>query len=164
VAAANSLCVEDTNDPGAIEPGANPFPGQTTAVKLQSVKGAPLPDVPENKFALAVAYTWHFDPGDFILSGDYAFRDTQSGALFNRFYNSAPSWSDLSFRGTWKAPHDKYEITLFVKNALDALQYTVAAAGAGLAGSATAVGLNEVNAFELNPPRTYGMELRYKFF
>ena len=164
VAAANSLCVEDTNDPGAIEPGANPFPGQTTAVKLQSVKGAPLPDAPENKFALAVAYTWHFDPGDFILSGDYAFRDTQVANLFNRFYNTAPSWSDLSFRGTWKAPHDKYEITLFVKNALDALQYTVAAAGAGLAGSATAVGLNEVNAFELNPPRTYGMEFRYKFF
>ena len=163
-AAPNSLCVEDTNDPGAILSGATPFPGQTTAVRLQSVKGNPLPDAPANKFALAVAYTWHFDPGDFILSGDYAFRDTQSGDLFDRFYSQAPSWSDLSFRGTWKGPHDKYEITGFVKNATNSLQYTVAAAGAGLAGSATSVGLNEVNAFELNPPRTYGVELRYKFF
>jgi iron complex outermembrane receptor protein len=167
IAAPNSLCVEDTNDPGAIEPGANPFPGQTTPVRLQSVKGNPLPDAPANKFALALAYTWHFDPGDFVLSGDYAYRDTQSGDLFGRFYSTAPSWSDLSFRGTWKGPHDKYEVTLFVKNALNALQYTVAAGGAGLAGSATAVtpGLtNEVSGFELNPPRTYGMELRYKFF
>ncbi len=28
IAAAGSLCVEDTNDPGAIQPGANPFPGR----------------------------------------------------------------------------------------------------------------------------------------
>ena len=161
---ANSLCIEDTNDPTAIQPGANPFPGQKGTTILQSVKGAPLPDAPANKLAIAVAYTWHFDPGDFILSGDYAYRDVQDGALFDRFYNNAPAWSDLSFRGTWKGPHDKYEVTMFVKNALNALQYTVAAAGAGLAGSATSVGLNEVNAFELNPPRTYGMEFRYKFF
>ena len=109
------------------------------------------------------------DPGDFVLSGDYAYRDSQVGTLFNRFYDSAPSWSDLSFRATWKGPHDKYEITAFVKNALDALQYTVAAGGAGLGGSATAVtpaatGFNEVNSFDLNPPRTYGIEMRYKFF
>ncbi|HXQ15261.1 MAG TPA: TonB-dependent receptor, partial [Caulobacteraceae bacterium] len=169
VASPGSLCVLDTNDPAAVQPGAHPFPGQTTATKLQSVKGDPLPDAPQNKFAVAVAYTWHFDPGDFVLSGDYAFRDTQVGTLFNRFYDSAPSWSDLSFRGTWKGPHDKYEITAFVKNALNALQYTVAAGGAGLGGSATSVnpaatGFNEVNSFDLNPPRTYGIEMRYKFF
>jgi iron complex outermembrane recepter protein len=169
VAAPNSLCVEDTNDPAAVQPGANPFPGQTTAVKLQSVKGNPLPDAPQNKLAVAVAYTWHFEPGDFVLSGDYAFRDTQVGTLFNRFYDSAPSWSDLSFRATWKGPHDRYEITGFVKNALDAIQYTVAAGGAGLGGSANAVtpaatGFNMINTFDINPPRTYGIEMRYKFF
>lgn len=161
---ANSLCVEDTNDPGAIEPGANPFPGQLGATKLQSVKGSPLPDAPENKFALDVAYTWHFDPGSLTFSGSYAFRDTQDGALFNRFYDNAPSWSDLSFRALWKGPNDKYEIIGFVKNATNALQYTVAASGAALAGSATSIGSNFVSAFELNPPRTYGVEMRYKFF
>ncbi len=176
-AAPGSLCVLDTNDPGALQPGAHPFPGQTTAAKLQSVKGDPLPDAPQNKLAIAAAYTWHFDPGDLVLSGDYAFRDTQLGTLFNRFYDSAPSWSDLSFRATWKGPHDRYEITAYVKNALDALQYTVASGGAGLVGSATkvgpslngtyaasGVGINEVNSFDLNPPRTFGMEFRYKFF
>ncbi|HZZ88081.1 MAG TPA: TonB-dependent receptor, partial [Caulobacteraceae bacterium] len=159
-----SLCVEDTNDPGATQPGAQPFPGQAGPVKLQSVKGDPLPDAPEHKVAVAVAYTWRFDPGDFVLSGTYAYRSEQNGTLFNRFYDKAPGWSDLSFRATWKAPHDKYEITAFVKNVTDALQYTVAGGGAGLAGSATAVGLNEVNSYELNPPRTFGVEMRYKFF
>jgi iron complex outermembrane recepter protein len=167
VAAPGSLCVLDTNDPGAAAPGANPFPGQTTAAKLQSVKGNPLPDAPQNKLAIAVAYTWHFDPGSLTLSGDYAFRDTQDGTLFNRAVDNAPSWSDLSFRATWKGPHDRYEITGFVKNVTDSLQYTVAAGGAGLTGSATAigpVGTNPVNAYDLNPPRTYGIEMRYKFF
>jgi len=169
VAGPNTLCIEDTNDPAAVQPGAAPFPGQTTAVKLQSVKGNPLPDAPANKFAIDIAYTWHFDPGDLVLSGSYAFRDTQNGTLFDRFYDKAPSWSDLDFRALWKGPKDKYEVIAFVKNALDVQQYTVGAGGAGLAGSATAVtpaatGFNEINAYELNPPRTYGLEFRYKFF
>jgi iron complex outermembrane receptor protein len=164
IAAQGSLCVLDTNDPGAVQPGANPFPGQTTPARVQSVKGNPLPDAPANKFAIAVAYTFHFDPGDLVLSGDFAYRDKQDATLFNRFYDNAPSWNDLSLRATWKGPHDRYEITGFVKNVTDSLQYTVAAGGAGLAGSATAVGLNEVNSFNINPPRTYGVEMRYKFF
>jgi iron complex outermembrane receptor protein len=166
--AAGSLCLQDTNDPGAVEPGAKPFPGQvyTPGVNsvYQSVKGAPLPDAPENKFAIDVAYTWRFTPGSLTLSGDYAFRGTQDGQLFNRFYNNAPSWDDVDLRALWKGPNDKYEIIGYVKNIFNTLQYTVAAEGAGLAGSASAVGLNEVNDYDLNPPRTFGVEVRYKFF
>jgi hypothetical protein len=56
-----------------------------------------------------------------------------------------------------------------VKNAFDSLQYNVGAAGAGLLGNATshttaAKGLDYVSAFELAPPRTFGVEVRYKFF
>jgi iron complex outermembrane receptor protein len=171
--AAGSLCVQDTNDPAAVAPGAQPFPGQTFIAgaqsRFQSVKGAPLPDAPENKFAVDVAYTWHFDPGTLTISGDYAYRGTQDGQLFNRYYDNAPAWDDVDFRALWKGPNDKYEVIAYVKNVFNTLQYTVAAEGAGLSGSATAVanpasGLYEVNAFELNPPRTFGMEVRYKFF
>ncbi len=100
---------------------------------MQGVNGNPLPDAPLNKFALAVAYTWHFDPGDLLVSVSFAYRDTQDGTLFNRFYDNAPSWTDVDLRLTWKGPHDKYEITGFVKNITNSLQYTVAAGGAGLA-------------------------------
>ena len=162
--APNALCLIDTADPAAIQPGASPFPGRTGATRDQSVKGNPLPNAPENKIAMDLAYTWHFDPGDLTLSGTYAWRDTQSGSLFNRYYNVAPSWDDVSIRALWKGPKDKYEIIAYVKNVFNTLQYTVGAAGAGLAGSETAVGLTEDTGYELNPPRTFGVEVRHKFF
>jgi len=169
-----SLCLGDTNDPAAVAAGAKPYPGQvynatTNPLLYQSVKGAPLPDAPQNKFAVDVAYTWHFQPGSFTLSGSYAYRDVQDGTVFNRSYDNAPSWDDVDFRGLWKSPGDRYEVIGFVKNAFNTLQYTVATGGAGLLGSANGVntalgGLNETNIFELNPPRTFGVEVRYKFF
>ena len=43
VPTAGSLCVVDTNDPDAVEPGANPAAGQAAgAARVQSVKGNPL--------------------------------------------------------------------------------------------------------------------------
>jgi len=162
--AANSLCLIDTNDPGAIEPGAMPFPGQTGATKDQSVKGDPLPDATENKIAVDVAYTWHFDPGSLTTSFTGVWRDTQGGTVFNRFYDNAPSWYDLDFRALWKGPNDKYEIIGFVKNITNTLQYDVGTGGVGLAGNATSVGQYETNITDLAPPRTYGLEVRYKFF
>ena len=167
--APGSLCLVDTADPNAIQPGANPFPGQAPGARDQSVKGSPLPNAPQNKVAFNAAYTWHFDPGSLTLSGTYAYRGSQSGALFNRFYNIAPSWDDVDFRLLWKGRGDKYEVIAYLKNAFDTLQYTVGAGGAGLGGSATAItpaltGFNEVTGYELNPPRTYGLEVRYKFF
>ncbi len=168
--AAGSFCVQDTNDPAGVQPGAKVVGKQTTAARYQSVSGAPLPNAPLNKLAVNVAYTWHFTPGDLTLSGTYAYRAAQDGAVFNRWYNNAPAWDDVDLRALWKGPGDKYEVIGYVANVFNTLQYTVAAAGAGLAGSATGVagyngaGLNEVNSFELNPPRTFGMEVRYKFF
>jgi iron complex outermembrane recepter protein len=167
--AANATCLEDTNDPAAVEKGANAVPGQTSAIKLQGINGDALPDAPENKLAVDLAYTWHFEPGSFTLSGDYVYRGEQDGAVFNRSYDNAPAWDDVDFRALWKSPGDRYEVIGYVKNVFNTLQYTVAEAGQGLAGTqsgvnAAATGLNEVNNFELNPPRTFGVEVRYKFF
>jgi iron complex outermembrane receptor protein len=136
---------------------------------FQSINGDALPDTPENKVAVDVAYTWHFEPGSFTLSGDYVYRGEQNGTVFNRSYDNAPGWDDVDFRGLWKSPGDRYEVIGYVKNVFNTLQYTVAAAGSGLAGTQSGVntaatGLNDVNNFELNPPRTFGVEVRYKFF
>jgi len=65
--------------------------------------------------------------------------------------------------------HDKYEVIGFVKNAFNSLQYNVGAGGAGLLGNATSAttaarGLDYISAYELAPPRTFGVEVRYKFF
>ena len=162
--APGALCILDTNDPGAVEPGANPFPGQAAGSRNQGVNGNPLPDAPLHKIALTMAYTWRFEPGSLTVDGSYIYRSKTDGTVFNRFYDDAPSWNDVDLRATWKGSNDRYEVIGYLKNVFNTLQYTVANGGAGLAGSATAVGLNEVNIFSLAPPRTYGVEIRYKFF
>ncbi|HTX49479.1 MAG TPA: TonB-dependent receptor, partial [Caulobacteraceae bacterium] len=185
IAAPGALCVEDTNDPDAVQPQARPFPGQSLVnsagaenVRLQSVQGDPLPDAPRNKIALNAAYTWHWEPGSFTLSGQFIWRDTQDGTVFNRTYDDAPSWDGVNIRGLWKGPGDKYEVIAYVDNVFNSLQYEVGDGGAGLLGNATSATatqactamacpralLNEVNVFTLAPPRTYGLEVRYKFF
>jgi iron complex outermembrane receptor protein len=169
-ATAGSLCVEDTNDPDAVAPGASPAPGQAAnGTRLQSVKGDPLPNAPENKLGIDVAYTWHFAPGDFTLSGAYVYRGSQSGYIIDRPYNDAPAWDDFDLRALWKGPGDKYEIIGYVKNIFNTLQYEVGDEGYGLLGntkSATtaAAGLIGSNLYTLAPPRTVGLEVRYKFF
>jgi iron complex outermembrane receptor protein len=165
VADPGSLCIQDTNDPSAVAPGAKPAPG---GGGLQSVKGDLLPNAPLNKLAVAGAYTFHFTPGDLTFSVTVAYRDKQTSTLFGRFYDTAPAWYDVDLRALWKGPKDKYEIIAYVKNLADTLQYAVGNTGAGLSGSASSVNLagplNWVSTYDLNPPRTYGLEVRYKFF
>jgi iron complex outermembrane receptor protein len=96
-------------------------------------------------------------------------RDKQAGTVFDRAYDQAPSWYDIDLRALWKGPGDKYEIIAYVKNLTNTLQYSVGTGGAGLLGNASSVanpatGLYETNIYDLAPPRTYGLELRYKFF
>ena len=165
---AHGTCVEDTNDPLAVAPGAKPV-GIIGGVALQSVKGNPLPEAPENKIAFNANYTFHFSPGSLTLSGSYIYRDTQDGTIFDRKYDNAPSWTEADFRALWKSNSDRYEIIAFVKNAFNTVGYAAADGGFGLSGNASATttpaaGLFENNVFNLNPPRTYGLEVRYKFF
>jgi iron complex outermembrane receptor protein len=164
--APGALCLVDTNDPAAVAAGSRPVNGSV----LQTVRGDPLPNAPLNKVGVDVAYTWHFgDLGSLTFSGDYVFRSSQNGDVFNHFYDKAPSWYDVDFRGLWAGPGDKYEIIAYVKNVFNTLQYDVGGEGSGLLGSATgtttnASGLFESGNYEIAPPRTFGMEFRYKFF
>jgi len=166
---AGSLCVVDTDDPNAVAKGADPVPGQAPGVRVQSVRGNPLPDAPRNKVAFNAAYTWDFDPGALTFSASYVWRDVQDGTIFDRAYDNAPSWDDVDLRALWKAKGDRYELIGFVKNVFNTLQYQAADEGAGLLGSnsastTAAAGLFGVNTYNLAPPRTYGVEVRYKFF
>jgi iron complex outermembrane receptor protein len=169
VPASGSLCVVDTQDPDAVAPGARPFPGQNAGTRVQSVNGSPLVNAPRNKFAITGAYTFHFDPGTLTVSASYVWRDNQEGTIFPRFYNTAPSWSDVDLRAIWAGDHDKYEIIGFIKNIGNTIQYDTGSGGGGLFGGNThvfnpAVSLNWRNVYNIAPPRTFGVEVRYKFF
>ena len=86
---------------------------------------------------------------------------------FRQASRSASARVDL--RALWKGKGDRYEVIGFVKNVFNTLQYEAADSGAGLLGTnaastTAAAGLAEVNVYNLAPPRTYGLEVRYKFF
>jgi iron complex outermembrane recepter protein len=167
---AGALCNIDTNDPDAVEPNAKPFPGQAlNGGVYQSVKGDPLPDAPKNKVAVNVAYTIPLDANSLTLSVSYVWRDVQNGTVFNEYYDNAPSWSDWDFRAIWQGDHGRYQVTAWVKNIFNTIQYSVGSAGTGLYGNTNSIanptkGLYETNIFGINPPRTFGVEVRYKFF
>jgi iron complex outermembrane recepter protein len=166
----NIGCLVNTDDPLANGPNAHPVAGAPAGSGIQSVNGAPLPNAPRNKIALTGAYTWHLDPGNLTFAATYIWRDTQLGnTVFNTSYNTAPSWSDVDLRATWAGNHDRYEVIAYVRNLLDSLQYPTGPTGAGLYGTAARGTTNQAgliynSIFNYNPPRTFGVEVRYKFF
>jgi iron complex outermembrane recepter protein len=168
-------CFIDVLDPLALAKGAKPvgaavpsapsYPLFSTAGNVyQSIKGDALPQAPKHKIAFNANYTWEFEPGNFTLSGTYVWKDKSYAGIFTRSYYSAPAWNQVDVRGTWSGNHDHYEVVFFVKNLFDTLGYDAAG---GATGSYTgAVGgspVGQLTAYDLTPPRTYGVEVHYKF-
>ncbi len=156
---ATGSCFVDIADPVANAVGARPI-GATGA---QAVSGDPLPQAPKNKVALNANYTWKFSPGDFTLSGSYIWKDKSYDSIFTRTYDEAPSWNQVDFRATWAGNHDKYELVAFVRNVFNTLGYDAAAAAYPIAAPVGGGGFTQAPAYDLTPPRTYGIEVHYKF-
>jgi iron complex outermembrane recepter protein len=158
-------------------------------VRYQSLAGSHLPNAPRNKFAISANYTWDFEPGSLTGSVSYAWRDNAYGGLFKRWYYVAPRWDQVDARFLWKSASEKYEIIGYVKNVFDTIGYDQGATAERLAGTySTLYGTQPVagltcapispagsggstacvqgirKTFYTTPPRTFGIELRYKFF
>ncbi len=132
-----------------------------------SVKGNKLPQAPRNKFALNASYAFQMEAGTLTLGGTYVWRDEAYANIFSREYNKAPSWDQIDLRANWNAASGKYAIIGYVKNVADSEGYD-AAVGASNRNRNLAVPSDNFNNGALNlgitPPRTYGIELQYKFF
>lgn len=169
-------CYVDAADPEGLLPGAHPIgPMQITATgpqQVQSVKGNELPQAPRNKLAFNANYTWVFDPGNLTLSGSFVWKDKMYAGVFERAAESAPSWDEVDLNLMWSGDHDKYEILAYVKNLFDTIGYDAAGAGVPLnngynmitVGGQQYPEIRTADAYDLTPPRTYGVEVRYKFF
>jgi len=191
--------IVDPSDPQALQPGAKPLiplttcaqaPGELCDVNTglverpQNLRGDQLPQVPKNKVAIAVTYTFNFDAGSLTPEISYIWRDKQYSGLFTRPIDAAPSWDQTDLRVTWKDRDNHYSIIAYVQNVFNDLGYdggasatrqsgvfydtTIAALGLtpGLAGRIPGThnavqGL--VTGFALTPPRTYGIEFQYRF-
>ncbi len=149
-------CFVDTNDPTAIKPGANPVGGTPTA-RTQDLAGNRLPMTAENKINLGANYTFDFEAGSLTLGATYTYTDEMQTTVFAQSNYTAPSNEVVDFRALWKDVDDRFTIIGYVKNAFDEVAYQ----------SSTSTGLTGAGTFrrtvKLNFPRTYGVELQYRF-
>jgi iron complex outermembrane recepter protein len=159
----------------------------------QNLSGNSLPQAARNKVAFNVTYTWEFDAGSFTPSASYVWRDKEFSSVFERSYNASKAWDQVDLRGTWRDKDNHFTVIGYVKNVFDQLGYPGGAGGGRQTGtyavgtpgvtpgfvcrpvgdpqfSATCVpgtmfGVRATgtNAFALTPPRTYGIELQYRF-
>jgi iron complex outermembrane receptor protein len=163
-------CFEDVVDPLGSQPGANvsgcsaaAAPGGVFAPATQNLKGNQLPEAPPNKVSVDALYTWNFDPGNLTLSGTYIWKDQTYGSVFNRPYALAPSYGEANFRLTWNDAQKRYTVIAFVNNAFDTNAYD--RQYGSLLNSITGLGQSEFigENVGLAPPRTYGLQVQYRF-
>jgi iron complex outermembrane receptor protein len=172
----------DPADPTASLPTAKPTgPAAGTdvytglPVRGQNLSGNVLPNSPKNKVAINWLYTFDLagSLGTLTPSITYIYRDKQYGSIFNEAASVAPSWDQWDARLTWKPTGRHLTVILYGKNLGNKLGYEGGAAPfrlAGATGPAT-IGATYTNSvqggvystYPLTPPRTYGIELQYKF-
>jgi iron complex outermembrane receptor protein len=163
IASMDGVCLEDTNDPLGIEPGAKPCPASaqiSPGIVLQDITGATVPQAPKNKISLNGLYTLHFQPGNLSLSATFTWRDSAYDSVFNRYYNESPGYTQVGLRATWTGADNRYSIILFVDNLFNTVGYD------GTDGiPVTNAGPDQVvsKLESLTAPRTYGVEVQYRF-
>ena len=151
-------CFVDTADPKALQPGATPtgtvLPNGS---KPQSLVGNALPLTPETKLNLGANYTFQLDAGSLTLGATTTYTGDMQTTIFGQSGYTAPSNTLTDLRALYKDADDRYTIIGYVKNVTDETAYQ----SSGLS-SATAIGTLR-QTVKLNFPRTYGVELQYRF-
>lgn len=173
-------CFYDPADPAALLPSARPSGGAATQngtrLVFQDLKGSRLFQSPENKFAFNTNYTLDFGPGSLTLSGTYTWTDQTTYQPFDNPAFAVPSYGVADFRALWKDSEDRYTLIGFVKNAFDEKGYTSTSStnptaifglpnpGLVLGGTTYPLRQTGVNITRgLIQPRTYGLEVQYRF-
>lgn len=150
-------CYVDTNDPRALKAGAKPSGPLVGTNQPQTLVGNRLPMTAENKFNLGANYTFDFDAGSLTLGATYTYTDDMQTTIFSQSNYTAPSNENIDLRALWKDIDDRFTIIGYVKNVTDEVAYQ----------SSTSGSITANNTFrrtvKLNFPRTYGVELQYRF-
>ncbi len=146
----------------------------------QNLRGGNLPNAPKNKVSINVNYSWVMEPGTLSPSVSYVWRDKQYGSIFNRDFYASPSYDQWDARLTWKEKNDHYSVIGFIRNITNSVGYEGGAGATRNAGVVPAHVLGAVpvtgnsaalipvlegitSAYTITPPRTYGVEVQYRF-
>ena len=134
--------------PGSLfDPLATPF----------NIKGNQMLRVPEKKFDAYAQYALPMggDRGTLTFLADYSWIDKVYFSLFEEGTDKAPSYSRVDTRITWLSSGENWNVSAFCNNVFDDI------------GIRQIEALTEADNFRrtgtLTNPRTYGVELLYKF-
>ena len=155
-------CFVDGTDPLALQPGAKPTGAPVGGQQAQSVVGESVPESPRNKIALNGDYTFDFQPGSLTFSASYIWKDQTYDSIFNRAYNLAPSYSQVDLRTLWIDSANRYTIILYAKNLFDTRGYD-GASGEQLTSPPAVNQTSVAQSYSYTPPRTFGIQLQYRF-
>lgn len=172
-------CFYDPADPSALKSTARPAGGTATTngvlLVFQDLAGSKIYQSPENKFALNANYTFDFEPGSLILSGSYTWTDETTYQPFDNPDFAVPSYGTADLRVLWKDAQDRYSLIGYVKNVTDEEGFTSTSStnptavfanpnpGLAVGGSTYLRQTSTAITRGLIQPRTYGVELQYRF-
>jgi len=156
-------------------------------IQGQSLDGNILPFSPKNKAAAIATYSWFLENGSTIdATASYFWQDIAFSSVFNRSYTKIPSWDQTDARLVWTNADENITLIGFVRNVFDEIAYDSRgsglregnnrAVGAQTCGTTAATTVSHaVNPLgtlgqsclttteTYRPPRTYGVELQFRF-
>ncbi|MDF2900384.1 MAG: TonB-dependent receptor [Phenylobacterium sp.] len=150
-----ACCIINAADLLATDVNANPSGPLIGGRQGQDLSGNRLPSSPKHKVALNGTYRFDFEPGSLTLSGTYSWKDKVSYGIFDYSREFAPAQDQVDVRAIWADAGDRYTVIGFVRNVFDEELLDGIDIGAANAGS--------LRTITLTPPRTYGIELQYRF-
>ena len=160
----------------------------------QNLAGNPLPNAPKNKIAVNVLYDFvTADGAKWSPSISYVWRDQEYGLFFKQAYYAAPAWDEWDARLSYTSANGKFTAIAFIKNIANNVGYDQGALATRAAGTVDTPGgasgyqinnyvqglngpagfnnplagansLGVYSTYYITPPRTYGIELHYKFY
>lgn len=151
-------CFVDTSDPLALAPGARPVGPAVNGRVSQSVVGNDLPLSPHHKATGGASYTVDFAAGSLTLTGTASYVDAQQSGLFKNPLYRTKAFTTADIRALWNESDKRYTVIGFVKNVTDEVGF-----GSSVANPTGYTAVGGRRQVSLIYPRTYGLELQYRF-
>lgn len=128
------------------------FDASNPQLGVQDLSGNGLPQTPDHTINVGLEYGLDTDIGSFQLRGEVFYSDSFNFSTFDNSYEAQDDYTVLNLYANYTNPSDSYMLRAFVRNATDEEYYNflINAATTGVAG-------------DYAPPRTYGVELNYRF-
>jgi iron complex outermembrane receptor protein len=152
-------CIANTYDPLLQQPGTRT--SGCTVAGTENIKGNSLPESTPNKITANGLYTWNLPTGKLTLSGTVVWKDTTYASVFNVPEYKQDPYSQVNLRATYASGDGHYNIIVFCDNLFNTTGFD--AAIPALLGATSSNKEDILYGYSLTPPRTFGIQLQYRW-